>query len=182
MNIKMLILLTFILSCASEPKNKTLPAILADHEGPRAQYVTVTFEKGKTKLDQNSKQQIEELFKGAKFTKVRVLTWADREYPDKHHKEARAPEIILADDRGEEVENFLKKEIKRNLTVESFNMAKRPGIVEKLMKTSDFQIKDSFEKSGTTGTQTGDGSVSYTKASKAIIIIDQPNLGQEGAL
>lgn len=182
MNIKMLILLTFILSCASEPKHKTLPAILADQEGPRAQYVTVTFEKGKTKLDQSSKEQIEELFRGAKFSKVRVLTWADREYPDRNNKEARAPEIILADDRGEEVENFLKKEIKRDLSVESFNMAKRPGIIEKLMKTSDFQMKDSFEKSGTTGTQLDDGKVSYTKASKAIIIIDQTNPGQEGPL
>jgi hypothetical protein len=169
--------LALAVSCASKTKKKTLPEILAHKGEPKADYVAISFDKGNSKLDEADKASIKELLQHVSFTKVRILSWADKEYPDNSHMKARAPEILLAEDRSQEVENYLRKELKPQLRIETFNMAKRPGNLEKLFKTSDYQMKESFEQSGTTGIELEDGTLSYTKASKAIIIIDQDQGG-----
>ena len=166
---------SLVSGCSSPDKKAPKPLPQIAQEGTH--YTTVIFEKGKTHLNQLNKNEIKALIaeahkKRKKIAEIRILAWADQEYPEKTEKRAKTGEIILASERAQVIREYLEKDLKELEDVDSYNMAKRPGLLSKLFRNDEFAIKRAFEASGTTGSKLPDGSMSYTKASKAILIID----------
>lgn len=140
-------------------------------------YGTLEFAPGSDKLTESSKLQLKELrdsfAKDKRDVKeIKVLAWADQEYPEVVENDAPAKEIILANERAKNIKRYLSKELNATEDINTFNMAKRPGTLSTLTKSDDFEVKKAFERSGATSVRLDDGSLSYSKASKAIIVID----------
>jgi hypothetical protein len=172
-----------LVSCASSRptsvKSPTAdPAIAAASKNIGGNfYGTLEFSKGSSTLTESSKLQLKELretFAADKrdVDEIKILAWADQEYPEVVENDAPAKEIILAHERAKNIKRYLSKELKADEEINLFNMAKRPGTLSTLTKSDDFEVKRAFERSGATSVRLDDGSVSYSKASKAIIVID----------
>jgi hypothetical protein len=155
----------------TETKEVRAPAVVG------TEYTTVFFNKGRSSLDSMSKENLKHLISTAHKSKkdieeIRILTWADKEYPDKVNGKPSTSEIILASDRAQKIKDYLEEDLKEMEDIDSYNMAKRPNLMSKLLQNDEYKVKEAFETSGATGDKLPDGSVSYTKASKAIVIID----------
>ena len=167
--------LALLNSCARSPKEK----MEAVSEGPPVlgtHYTTVVFEKGKKELSGEDKKLINDLVHRAHETdkaidEIRILAWADKEYPDQKTEAARN-DITLARERAQAIKNYLEDDLKETEDIDSFNMARRPDFLSKLLKDDEFKVKEAFKESGATASTLPDGKVSYTKASKALVIID----------
>lgn len=177
--------LVFASGCSTDAKKKSQAVKTAQAERQAAalssqiggtQYTTVEFEKGRTRLTPLSKKHLNELAAKAKrdsreIDEIKILAWADKEYPDRGSK-ATTAEVILAKERAESIRNYLEKDLHSDEEIDTFNMAKRPGLMSKLVYGEDYQVKEKVEQAGATKTIRDDGSVSYSKASKAMVIID----------
>lgn len=155
----------------NETAKKRAPAIVG------TEYTTLFYNKGRASLDTVSKNHLKELISNAhkskkEISEIRILTWADKEYPDKVSGKATTADIILASERAAKIKTYLEEDLKEMEDIDSYNMAKRPNLVSKLFQNDEYKVKDAFESAGATGEKLPDGSVSYTKASKAIVIID----------
>lgn len=150
---------------------KTAPQLVGTH------YTTVVFEKGKSSLSQFSKDNLKQLAaqahrEGKKIEEIRILAWSDKEYPDKVKGKASTTDIILASERAQKIRDFMEGDLKEQEDIDSYNMARRPNLLSKLLRNDEYAVKNAFEASDATGSRLPSGSVSYTKASKALVIID----------
>lgn len=155
----------------AQAKEEKVPAVSGTY------YTTVIFDKGKSSLSEASKNHLKELAarahkRGKPIEEIKILAWSDKEYPDKVKGKASTGDIILASERAQKIKNYLEDDLKESDDIDAFNMAKRPDLVSKLFRDDEYDVKTAFEQTGTTGTRLDDGSVSYTKASKALVIID----------
>lgn len=158
-------------STPSKEEQQEVPSIEGVH------YATIVFDEGKTSLKKTNKKNLHNLVRKAEKQKapieeIRILAWADNEYPDKVTGKTSRKDVEMASQRGLAIKDFLEKELKDADDIDSYNMAKRPDLLSKLLRDDEYQVKEAFESSGATATKLPDGSVSYTKASKAIVIID----------
>lgn len=110
----------------------------------------VEFEPGTDILTRAGKVELTRLVEEARskgeIDKVRVLSWADREYPRDGEEIARV-ETYLADERATVVQEFLEEQLKVS-DVDTFNMARRPGTLKRIFRTPEFRVKDQAEESG----------------------------------
>lgn len=174
--------LVFAAGCSSTAaKKKPDPATAATEAKatavPGTLYTTVVFGKGKSYLDPVSKENLKELTTKAHRSKkpideIRILAWADKEYPDKVTGRSSTGDIILASERAQKIKDYLENNLEEKDDIDAYNMAKRPNIMSKVLQNDEFEVKEAFESSGATGSKLPDGSISYTKASKALVIID----------
>ncbi len=115
----------------------------------------VSYEKGSPFLDASDRKTIDELIAKAKqkgkIDDVKVLTWADREYPTEGYK-ADKQERDLANNRSKRIKQYLK-DVHKIGDVDSYNMAERPNALEKLFSTGDYEVKTSAENAGTAPTE-----------------------------
>jgi hypothetical protein len=113
------------------------------------------YEKGSPFLDSSDRKTIDELVSRAKkrgeITEVKVLTWADREYPPEGSKADRK-ERDLASKRADKVRDYLKNTHKVG-DVDTYNMAERPNALEKLFSSTEYEVKASAENAGTAPTE-----------------------------
>lgn len=110
----------------------------------------VEFEPGTDILTKESKEEIAFLVAKArsngKLDKIRVLAWADREYPVAGEKVPRM-ETRLADERGDAVRAYLKEQLDIG-DVDVYNMARRPSAVSRMLRTPETKIKTKAEELG----------------------------------
>jgi hypothetical protein len=144
---------------------------------PGTHYTTVVFPKGKSSLDSMSKEYLKELAAKAHKTKkpieeIRILAWSDNEYPDKVKGKSSQKDVKLANERAQKIKDYLEQDLKELEDIDAYNMAQRPNLMSKLFQNDEYEVKEAFESSGATGSKLPDGSVSYTKAQKALVIID----------
>jgi hypothetical protein len=140
-------------------------------------YTTIIFAEGKSSLTQKSKDHLKELAAlahkdGRPIEDIKILAWADKEYPDKTKSNAATRDIILASERAQKIKSYLEKDLKESEDIDAYNMARQPNLIAKLFRNEEYDVKKAFEQSGATASRLDDGSVSYTKASKALVIID----------
>jgi hypothetical protein len=172
--------LIFATGCSSSAKKISVESKTAEIEKPHipgTHYTTIVFRPGKANLDSISKESIKKLAKKAHEQKrpieeIRILAWSDKEYPDEVQKKASTKDIILATERAQKIKDYLEEDLKETDDIDAYNMAKRPNLISKLFRNDEYDVKEAFESSGATGSKLPDGSVSYTKASKALVIID----------
>jgi hypothetical protein len=138
-----------------------------------ATFVTeVAFPKGSDGLSEQSRESLNDLIARAKSTgqidEVKVVSWADREYPSESTKKLSKEERELADHRSERIKDYLKV-VDKSLDVDSFNMAERPGALATLFKTENAKVKKSLEVAGISHT---DSKISAPeKAGKSMVMV-----------
>lgn len=138
--------------------------------------ISVEFPPAQSELSELSKEHLKELAErarqdGREIDKVKILAWADQEYPESSHK-AHPEQVILAGERAHAIKEYLAEDLSPGTSYNSFNMAKRPGLFSQIVKGDEYEIKQAVEELGPTATPREDGSLSYSQASKAVIIID----------
>jgi len=176
----LIILLSFILTSGCGHRARSTQANApSEHLGTH--YTTLEFDKGDASLSELSKLHLDSLAEkaskdGREIESIKILTWPDKEYPTEPNKTKAGPqEVSLARERSRAVTKYLEEDLHTEDNISAYNMAKRPNLASKLFKSDDWTVKEAFEKSGTTATKLSDGSLSYTKASKALVIIDYVN-------
>lgn len=171
-----IMVISSLLSGCSHQERTQSAEVTAAPEIPGNHYATLDFDDGEASLSETHKRQLNDLAQkvirdGREIGEIKVLAWADKEYPEKGER-ISPRDAILAKQRAQIVEEYLKKELHAKNPIETFNMAKRSPPISQVLKTDDWKLKDSIERTGATATRTSDGQMSYTKASKALVIID----------
>lgn len=109
------------------------------------------FAAGSSRLPKETNKQLATAIREARargrITEVKVIAWADQEYPSTYKDALPTKQQQLAEARAEAVRKALAKRVK-NAEVEKISMAERPGAFEDFFKTSDFRIKRSLERAG----------------------------------
>ncbi len=143
--------------------------VAAEQESP---FVTeIQFKKGSTTLTKDSQKQLETLLKRAESAKaldsVKVVTWADQEYPSSQQKSLSKNEKDLVKKRNDSIKDFFKKK-DSHLKVDEISMAERPNALTEMLGGDDARIKKSLEVAGipTTGSDKG-----RSRASKSIVML-----------
>lgn len=172
----MLLSFLFLFSCAHQDEKKSdQTTSITPIEGTR--YTTVIFPSGISDLDPRNKKNLQEFTRKfrqhkKKISEIKILAWADAEYPNDKKNKGTTREVILAAERAQNIKEYLQDELHEKNEVDTFNMAKRPSQFSQMLENEEYKIKKSYEKSGVTGSVLSDGSISYTKASKALVIIN----------
>jgi len=119
-----------------------------------ATYVTdISFDKRSSKLDNSSLRKLNEILYRAKkygeIDDIKVISWSDEEHPSTKQEKLSKIQKDLAQRRAENIKKFLKQN-DNSLSINTFNMAKRPDAISKLLKTEDVKTKRSLEAAGIT--------------------------------
>ena len=175
-----LITSTVLFSCASSKHqasditNKNSSTSRAAAMSGGSEFAVIEFDKGSYDLSESGRATLQKIAKVANSDKkeieeIKVLAWADREYPDTGIK-AERQQVNLADDRASVIKSYLKDDLNTDADIDKHNMAQRPGAFAELVKSEDFKIKNNFENAGAAPTENMPDIMS-TKVSKAIIVI-----------
>lgn len=174
------LIILLVISCAQKMQskkvasdNESIERNIAALEGGFS--TAVVFEEGERELTPSGEKKLDLLAARARrnqrlIESVKILAWADAEYPETTEK-AHPREIILAKERAQEIKEFLREKV-RDIEVKSFNMAKRPGTLSSISRNEEYALKRAIEEMGPTATKLDNGELSYSKASKAIIIVE----------
>lgn len=133
------------------------------------------YEKGSPFLDASDRKAIDELIVKAKnkgkIDDLKVLAWADREYPTEGQKADRQ-ERDLAGNRAKRILQYLK-DVHKIGDVDAYNMAERPNALEKLFSTEDYEVKTSAENAGTAPTEKRLNLVrTNSRSSTALVVVE----------
>ena len=169
--------LALIASSCAEPgrKAETLPPSLEAKivaQEQKASYVTeISFDKGSTTLTPSAKSKLDETMQRARnagvIDEIKVIAWADREYPSKAKKTLTKGQQKLAAGRGKAIDSYLKQQTPA--TVDNYNMSERPNALAKLFSSSDARIKRSLAEAGIA--TTAHDLRSPENASKAMVML-----------
>ncbi|MNS60108.1 hypothetical protein D3C72_930890 [compost metagenome] len=127
-----------------DPEKATATMVGASEAAP------VFFEPGTKALSRQEKTELQAFLTNIrekqKIKNIKVLAWADREYPEKKEK-ASEKQIALAKSRADEIQKYLKTDLKID-SVDTFNMAERPSKISEILKTQDYEVKSTAEAAG----------------------------------
>lgn len=140
-------------------------------------YTALEFDRGRSTLSDANKFNLNKLTQrvsrtGKEISEIKILAWADREYPSRKNEKVKTQEIILANERAKATRKFILRELETKEPIDVFNMAKRPEPIDEIRKSEEFRVKEDFANSGVSGTRLPSGETSYTKAGKVLVIID----------
>ncbi|MEA9355724.1 hypothetical protein SHI21_05915 [Bacteriovorax sp. PP10] len=160
---------------AEEP-TKTSVAVqeVADNNG--AYYAVLKFDKGTQRLSEASKKDLRDFVasaqrEGRKIDEIKILAWADREYPSTGVR-LTDRDVKIATQRSKSIEKYLKDDLNTSGDYETYNMAKRPNKVSEFFKGDDYKTKRIFERTGAAPAGTDMQAFMNSKASKALIMVD----------
>jgi len=139
-------------ACSSAPESAKVPTeakVVAQQE--HASYVVqVAFSKGSSHLTAAAKDKLDETMQRARregtVKDIKVIAWADHEYPSAQKKELSEPQRKLAANRAQAINDYLKPQT--GASIDKYNMAERPNGLEKFASTSDARIKKALEEAG----------------------------------
>ncbi|MGE0528989.1 MAG: hypothetical protein AB7G93_08775 [Bdellovibrionales bacterium] len=84
---------------------------------------------------------------GRPVDEVKILAWADQNYPSNSKKDLGKEDRTLADNRALEVRGFVQTQMP-GVDVDVVNMAERPHELEKVFNTDDARLKLALERAG----------------------------------
>jgi outer membrane protein OmpA-like peptidoglycan-associated protein len=182
---KLLLLAFLVAACASkDPKESTSQA---KHKAPEktismeskqlaseeeSNLVTeISFPKERAAISTEARSELRQLYKKArakgKIEEIKVITWADQEYPSVNENELSLKQQDLVKRRNDAIEKYLNL-MTKGAEVETISMAERPSALNDLFSSEDAQVKKSLETAGIPNTDTN---VKVPgKASKSIVI------------
>ena len=133
----------------------------------------IKFTKNSSQLTDENKNEIQKQIKEAQkdgtVKNIRVLTWADAEYPSVHTNKLTKEDRNLVKKRNDEIEKYLKSTTQK-VNIKTFSMAERPGSLNSMFGTEGSRLKKSLEVAGIPNTDTSIKTPS--KASHSIVIIE----------
>jgi hypothetical protein len=133
----------------------------------------VKFAKGSAVLDDTAKAELDRVIAGAaaagKIDEIKVLSWADAEYPADVQKALPKAQRDLASRRNRAMNDYIKAKTS-GVDIDTYNMAERPNSLEKLFNTSDARIKQSLERAGMPDTATARVSANSSKSTVMLIM------------
>ena len=157
-----------LFSCSSQNREvKSTSVLLGDH------YVALTFDPSETTLSYVNKVKLKRFLQHSfshAAEKIRLLVWSDEEYNPKGVSEKN---VSIAQERAWNIKDFIHQQWPKMEKVIVFNMAQGPHPLERTFRTEQFRVKSTFQMSGLTATTLPDGRISYTKASKAMVIMTE---------
>lgn len=137
----------------------------------------IEFDKGSSKLTSSAQLKLERLLSrmqsNQNIESIKVLSWADQEYPAERAESLPESQRELAEKRNETIKNFVEN-VNGGLSVDTLSMAERPNEITRFLGTEDARIKESLETSGISlsGSSTGSAKANgQSKASKAIVML-----------
>jgi hypothetical protein len=132
----------------------------------------ITFEEGMKHVSANAKEQLRQIYQEAAaqgvIEMVKVVTWADKEYPSEDKGKLVRDQQKIVEDRNDNIEAFLET-MDDQINVDKFSMAERPGTLRRLFMTKEARIKKSLEAAGIPTTEDAQAAAG-DKASKSIIM------------
>ncbi len=135
-------------------------------------FVDIEFDKGSDALTESSRSSLTALLKRARaegpLADVKVLVWADEEYPSAKLKKLSRGQRKLASARVRSLASFIKS-LDETLPVESHNMAQRPSAVSRWFNTPDARFKRSLVAAGLP--TTAEDAPVTGRASHAVILV-----------
>ncbi len=149
-------LIAFATGCSSQKKDNYTPnqkvALTSEKtdtgEAKMSPFVVISFKKGSSVLSESNKAKIAKLTNDAKkdgeIDEIKVLAWADKDYPVAGQN-AQRNDIQLADRRADMIKDYIEDSLNPDADVDSHNMAKRPMLLSKYLKTDDYKIKSHIE-------------------------------------
>lgn len=141
-------------------------------EADAAYFVDVEFQKGSDELTEQSRAAISSLLNRARaeghVRDVKVLSWADEEYPSASRKKLSEAQRRLAKSRNRSITNHVKT-IDYGIRIDAHSMAERPGVVSKWLNTSDARFKRSLLAAGLP--TTSDPGVTPSRASHSVVLV-----------
>ncbi|MEK2645714.1 hypothetical protein [Bdellovibrio sp. BCCA] len=167
----------FVIGCSTREKREVMktpsPSARQVAAAEEAPYVTeFAFAKGSSELTETAKQDLRRLItdarRNANIKELKVISWADKEYPSKDAKKLSSAERDLVKKRNNAIRDYVK-DYSSGIDVDTYSMAERPGAIKEMFNTSDARVKKSLE---TAGIPTTDSAVkSPSKASKSIVMV-----------
>jgi len=142
-----------------------------------ASYVAeVKFDKGSSVLSEDARAELDRVIANAassgKIDQIKILTWADAEYPADVQKALPKPQRDLVSRRNKAMNDYIKAKTS-GVNVDTYNMAERPNALEKLFNTSDARIKRSLENAGMSDSATVLRSSANASKSTVMLIMDR---------
>ena len=155
---------------------ETVKPVQAVTENNGAYYAVLQFDKGTQRLSEASKKDLREFVASAKkegreINEIKILSWADREYPAKNVR-LTDRDVKIATQRSESIEKYLKDDLDTKGDYETYNMAKRPNKVSEFFHGDDYKTKRFFERSGANPAGSDMQAFMKNKASKSLIMLD----------
>lgn len=142
-------------------------------ESGAAHYTELKFKPGTHDLSAQSKKALEEVVSKAKASgdikNVKVIAWADKDYPSASQKTLRKDEVRLAQNRAKAIRDYLKH-VDSKLSVSEYNMAERPNAWQRLLNTSDAKVKNTLASAGLP--TTANAMEHPSKASHSLVLVD----------
>lgn len=185
MKLKRIVIATLIsltaVACSSHKNEVTAPtktaqAVQEVAKNNGAYYAVLKFDKGTQRLSEASKKDLRDFVasaqrEGRKIDEIKILAWADREYPATGVR-LTDRDVKIATERSKSIEKFLKNDLNTSGDYETYNMAKRPNKVSEFFNGDDYKTKRIFERSGAAPAGTDMQAFMNSKASKALIMVD----------
>lgn len=117
-----------------------------------ASFVTeIVFKKDSSELSNDGRNALRDMLKAAKdkgkVEEVKILAWADKDYPPKNKMALNKDERKLADERALEIKGYVEDNSK-GVDIDVHNMAERPYTLQNLFKSGDLRVKKSLETAG----------------------------------
>lgn len=176
---QVLLLSSFLVASCShrEPESRADAKGIAQEGMEGSHYAALQFPRGRSVLTEANKKYLNDLARkasrtGREISEIKILAWADREYPGRKNEKAKTRDVILANERASAIREFIREDLHTNEPIDVFNMAKKPGLVAQLTKGEEYRIKQDVAQSGVSATRLPSGETSYTKAGKVLVIID----------
>lgn len=144
----------------------------AAREAEAPYFVQVEFDKGSDRLTPTSRAAIASLIERARaegeVRDVKVLSWADQEYPSANQKRLSKSQRDLASARNRSITDHVKG-LNYGLDVDTHNMAERPAAVSRWFNTSDARFKRSLVAAGIP--TTAEDAPVTGRASHAVVLV-----------
>lgn len=174
-----------LVACSTAAQNRTDQVIETSSNGDTGSAVTsaareveapyfveVEFQKGSTQLTEQSRSAITSLLNRARaeghVKDVKVLSWADQEYPTSGQKKLAGAQRRLADSRNRSIRGYVDS-LNYNVDVDIHNMAERPSAVARWFNTSDARFKRAMVAAGLP--TTADAAPATGRASHAVVLV-----------
>lgn len=159
----------------SQPTTPTPAAVDAAAQVNASHVAEVRFDKNSHSLNESGRESLAKAINEARahgtIDDIKVVAWADKEYPTAEQKKLTKRDRDLAGKRADAIKEYLKKDLEVS-DVDTYNMASRPNAASKLFETSDTRVKGALESAGIP--QTGSNAIATTvsgKASSAVVMI-----------
>lgn len=154
--------------------DSSIPATVNAAAEENATHVTeISFAKDSSELTEEARRSLVSIIDAARISRsiedVKILAWADREYPSTRIKKLSTGERDLAENRTRVIKDFLNAHFDL-ADIDTVNMAKRPNTVQRWLRTDNARLKQAMEVAGIRDTDSPNDARA-AKASRAVVML-----------